>query len=146
MDISFNAEECVMPLEELQKERVVSWVAETIANEDALEGDLTIVFCSDDYLLNINKEYLQHDYYTDVITFDYGFDEENQLVTSGDLFISVDTVRNNAEIFGVDFNTELHRVIIHGVLHLLGYKDKQDSEQEEMTSKENYYLERLILS
>ena len=96
----------------------------------------SIIFCSDEYLLEMNRTHLDHDYYTDIITFDY---TDNQIV-SGDLFISVDRVRENASDFNVSFQHELHRVIIHGVLHLCGYKDKSDEEEKLMRSKENNAL------
>jgi len=111
-----------------------------IIEEGSKEGNLNIIFCSDNYLLKMNKEYLGHNYFTDVITFDYS--EENLI--SGDVFISVDTVKENAKNYEVSFENELFRVIIHGVLHLIGYNDKTDKEQEEMTIKENYYLDKLI--
>ena len=99
---------------------------------------ISIIFCSDDYLLKINQDYLNHDYFTDIITFDYC--EGNSV--SGDLFISIDMIRANAEKFGVEFIDELHRVIIHGVMHLVGFKDKTDEEAQVMRTQENYWLER----
>ncbi|MFM7473400.1 MAG: rRNA maturation RNase YbeY [Crocinitomicaceae bacterium] len=107
-----------------------------IAMESKTCGDITLIFCSDDYLLEINKKYLNHDYYTDVITFDYS---DNQMV-SGDLFISIDRVLENAKSFQVVAKEELIRVVCHGVLHLVGYKDKTEEEKKVMTSKENEYL------
>ena len=94
------------------------------------------MFCSDEHLLEMNRSYLEHDYYTDIITFDYV--EEN--VVSGDLFISIDRVRDNAKTLGQSVREELHRVMVHGLLHLLGYHDKSKEEQVEMRSKEDYYL------
>ena len=111
----------------------VNWL---INNELKETGDLTIIFCSDDYLLDVNKQFLNHNYYTDIITFDYV--EDN--VISGDLFISVDRVKENAKEYSVDVIRELYRVVFHGVLHLVGYNDKTDEEQRIMTKKENYYL------
>lgn len=96
-------------------------------------GDICIIFCDDDYLLNINRQYLEHDYYTDIITFDY---VEGDRI-SGDLFISLDTVKSNADKFSVPFDTEAKRVIIHGILHLLGLKDKTDSEALAMRAAED---------
>ena len=109
-----------------------------VKEEGKLLGDVSVIFVSDDYLLEINQSYLNHDYYTDIITFDYC--EQN--VISGDLFISVDRVRENADVFNVDFGTELHRVIIHGVLHLCGYKDKTEENEKEMRILENKYLNK----
>ena len=109
-----------------------------VKEEGKLLGDVSVIFVSDDYLLEMNQTYLNHDYYTDIITFDYC--EQN--VISGDLFISVDRVRENADVFNVDFGTELHRVIIHGVLHLCGYKDKTEDDEEVMRKMENKYLNK----
>jgi rRNA maturation RNase YbeY len=99
-------------------------------------GDISIIFVSDQYLLEMNQKYLNHDYFTDIITFDYC--EDN--VISGDLFISVDRVKENADSFNVDELTEIHRVMIHGVLHLCGYKDKTEEEENNMRLLENKYL------
>ena len=99
-------------------------------------GDISIIFVSDQYLLEMNQKYLNHDYFTDIITFDYC--EDN--VISGDLFISVDRVKENADSFNVDELTEIHRVMIHGVLHLCGYKDKTEEEEMNMRLLENKYL------
>jgi rRNA maturation RNase YbeY len=99
-------------------------------------GDISIIFVSDQYLLEMNQKYLNHDYFTDIITFDYC--EHN--IISGDLFISVDRVKENADSFNVDELTEIHRVMIHGVLHLCGYKDKTEEEEKNMRLLENKYL------
>jgi len=99
-------------------------------------GELNFIFCSDDSLLELNQQYLQHDTLTDVITFDYS---EGDLI-QGDIFISTDRVQENATEFGVDFNTELRRVIAHGVLHLCGYKDKTKTDSKIMREKENWAL------
>ena len=99
-------------------------------------GDISIIFVSDQYLLEMNQKYLNHDYFTDIITFDYC--EDN--VISGDLFISVDRVKENADSFNVDELTEIHRVMIHGVLHLCGYKDKTEEEEKNIRLLENKYL------
>lgn len=99
-------------------------------------GDVNIIFSSDNYLLDINMKYLQHDYFTDIITFDYC--EGNTL--SGDLFISIDSVRENAEFYKTSFTTELRRVMVHGLLHLIGYDDHTPEEQKTMRAKEDYYL------
>lgn len=107
-----------------------------IENEKKVMGDISVIFCSDAYLLKINEEYLNHNYYTDIITFDYC---ENSLI-SGDLFISLERIADNAEKFNTSFRKELYRVIFHGLLHLVGYKDKTPDEKTEMTAKENFYL------
>ena len=99
-------------------------------------GQISIIFCSDNYILDINQRYLQHDYFTDIITFDYC----DGNVLSGDLFISVDSVRENSLFYGVDFETELYRVIVHGILHLIGYDDHTEDDIKVMREKENYYL------
>ena len=112
------------------------WLKIMAESESRKLGNINIIFCSDPYILDINKKYLKHNYYTDIITFDYC---EGQ-VLSGDLFISVDTVRANADFYVTDFSEELNRVIIHGVLHLAGYDDQTDEQKAQMRSKEDYYL------
>ena len=113
------------------------WLKEVAEKEGRKIGDINIIFCSDPYLLDVNKKYLGHDYYTDIITFDYC--EKN--ILSGDLFISVDCVRDNASFYGTEFSNELNRVMVHGVLHLIGYDDHTDEDIAVMRSKENTYLE-----
>lgn len=120
-------------------ELIPKWIEKTILNEEKVLGEINVIFCSDKYLLKMNKEHLNHDYYTDIITFDYC----QQDIVSGDLFISVDRVGDNAKQFKVSFNDELMRVVIHGVLHLLTYNDRSDEEQKIMTEKENFYLKRI---
>ena len=112
------------------------WLKFVAESEVRKLGEIGIIFCSDNYILDVNMKYLQHDYYTDIITFDYC--EGNTL--SGDLFISVDSVRDNADFYGTEFEDELNRVIVHGLLHLIGYDDHSESEQKMMRSKEDYYL------
>lgn len=114
------------------------WIFHTIQKEEQQLGYLNFIFCSDSYLHKINIEYLDHDTYTDVITFPYS--ETN---IEGDIFISIDRIKENAKAFKVSFDKELNRVIIHGVLHLLGYSDKSPTEKEQMTLKENFYLRLL---
>lgn len=119
------------------------WLKFTAESEIKRIGQVNIIFCSDNYILDINQKYLQHDYFTDIITFDYC--EGKNL--SGDLFISVDTVRENAMFYGTEFDDELNRVIVHGLLHLIGYDDHSEEDQKTMRSKEDYYLaqrEKLI--
>ena len=114
-----------------------SWLKLVAESEIRRLGDVNIIFCSDPYILNINLQYLGHDYFTDIITFDYC---EGKKI-SGDLFISVDSVRENAAFYKTDFNEELHRVMVHGILHLIGYDDHTETDIKVMRSKENYYLE-----
>ena len=115
-----------------------AWLKAVSEDEGRRPGQISVIFCSDPYLLEINRKYLGHDYYTDIITFDYS---EGDTI-SGDLFISVDTVRSNAEYYSADFKDELDRVIVHGVLHLIGYDDHTDEQSAEMRARENHYLER----
>ncbi len=118
------------------KRAAKSWLAEVVASEGKTFGDISIIFCSDAYLLELNKKYLNHDYFTDIITFDYCEGE----VVSSDIFISVDSVRANAVEYGVPFENELHRVMVHGILHLVGYDDHSEEEVRVMRSKEDFYL------
>lgn len=107
-----------------------------VVNEGKTLGEVNYIFCSDSYLLEINKQYLNHDYYTDIISFDYC--EDN--IISGDIFISIDTVADNAKEYKVSYEKELQRVILHGILHFVGYKDKTDDDAKIMRQKENQYL------
>ena len=120
-------------------EKTNEWIEKIIQSEKKEAGDISFIFCSDHYLLGINKEFLNHDYFTDVITFDYVEGDK----ISGDIFISIDRVKENAETFNVTFKNELNRVMIHGILHLLGYKDKSVQEKQLMTHKEDEYLSKL---
>ena len=113
------------------------WLKMVAGSEIRKIGDINVIFCSDNYILDVNMKYLQHDYFTDIITFDYCEGK----VLSGDLFISVDSVRENSIEFGTDFEEELHRVIVHGVLHLIGYDDHTEEDKKVMRQKENYYLQ-----
>ena len=114
------------------------WIIHTISQEQKNLGNLNFIFCTDPYLHKINIEYLDHDTFTDIITFPYS--EEK---IEGDIFISIDRIHENAKTFGVSFTDELHRVIIHGVLHLIGYGDKSPEEKKQMTAKEDQYLTQL---
>ena len=135
-DISFFSEDIEFTLKD--KAKVRNWIGDTTKAEGFKRmGELNFVFCSDEYLLDINKQYLNHDTYTDIVTFDSSEEEE---VISGDIFISIERIRENAAKFGVTERDELHRVIIHGVLHLCGYYDKKKEDKELMTAKENEYL------
>lgn len=112
------------------------WIKLVIENNNKKVGEIAYIFCSDEQLLEINKEFLNHDYYTDIITFDYSETD----VVSGDMFISIDRIKDNAKILGVAYQEELHRVIIHGILHLLGNKDKTETESENMRKLEDECL------
>ena len=112
------------------------WLKMVVESEIKKMGDLSIIFCSDRYILDVNIKYLQHDYFTDIITFDYC--EGDRI--SGDLFISIDSVRENALFYGTEFEDELDRVMVHGVLHLLGYDDHTPEDTAVMREKENYYV------
>jgi len=112
------------------------WLKMVAESEICRLGDLNVIFCSDPYILDINIKYLGHDYFTDIITFDYS----RKPLISGDLFISIDSVRENSQFYGTEFQEELHRVIVHGVLHLIGYDDHAESDIAVMRSKEDYYL------
>lgn len=109
-----------------------------ILSEGKKPGEINYIFCDDEYLLQVNREYLKHDYYTDVITFDY----VKGKTISGDIFVSLPRIFDNAETLSKDFESEFFRVLAHGVLHLCGYKDKTDEEIAEMRSKEDYYLNK----
>lgn len=118
---------------QLDNEELYSqWIQDVIISERKELGEINYIFCDDEYLLDINQQYLDHDYYTDVISFDY---TENDLI-SGDVFISIDRVRENAKDYNVEFEEELKRVIIHGVLHYCGYCDKSEAEEQFMRNKE----------
>lgn len=112
------------------------WLRLVASSEVKKLGDINIIFCSDNYILDVNMKYLQHDYFTDIITFDYC--EGN--VLNGDLFISIDSVRENASYYGTEFPDELKRVMVHGILHLIGYDDHSEDDIKVMRSKEDYYL------
>lgn len=124
----------------LNQELFCSWLSDVVSSEGAELGDIQFVFCSDEYLLDINKRFLNHDYYTDIVTFDYC---EESLI-SGDLFVSVDRVKDNAVTFNCSVADELLRVSVHGILHLLGYNDKNPSDTAVMREKESFYLSRYV--
>ena len=114
------------------KSNIQKWISETIISEGFELGEVIYIFCDDDYLLELNKEYLKHDTLTDIISFDYSLGK----IVQGDIFISTERVKENSLLFNVSFPEELRRVIIHGILHLCGYKDKTPEESELMRSKE----------
>ena len=117
---------------------LAAWLEDIILTEGKKPGDINYIFCDDEYLLQVNKEYLQHDYYTDIITFDY----VKGKTISGDIFVSLPRIFDNAETLSKDFDSEFFRVLAHGILHLCGYKDKTDEEISEMRNKEDYYLSK----
>ncbi len=135
MAITYHTDGVKMP--DIKKREVSEWIKQVAATYDKRVGDIAYIFCSDEKILEVNNQYLQHDYYTDIITFDYT--EGNRI--GGDLFISLDTVKTNAEQFADNYQQELYRTIIHGVLHLCGIDDKGPGEREIMEAAENKALE-----
>ncbi|MBK0383149.1 rRNA maturation RNase YbeY [Pedobacter sp. SD-b] len=133
----FNEESKYQP-KQINKTR--DWILATVESERSLLKGINFILCSDTYLLKINQQYLNHDTYTDIITFD---NSETKGEIQGDIFISIERVKENAKIFKVTVNKELHRIMIHGVLHLLGYKDKSSKDKDLMTAKENHYLSKI---
>jgi probable rRNA maturation factor len=123
----------------LKKRQVAQWIKNTAKKYHKNTGDIAFIFCNDDKILEINRQYLQHDYFTDIITFDYSQKD----VISGDIFISLETVKTNAAKYNVPYDAELHRIMIHGILHLCGQDDKTPASKEVMTVKENEALEQL---
>ena len=122
------------------KSRISKTIQNLIKNEKKKEGDISFTFCSDSFLLGINKKFLRHNTLTDIITFQYPADK-----LSGEIFISIPRVRENAKKFNVSIQQELYRVIIHGVLHLCGYTDKNNSDKAMMSKREDYYLKRAAI-
>ena len=122
------------------EERLASWISEVITSEGFKEDEINYIFCDDEYLFELNVEFLDHDTLTDIISFDYSIGK----IIQGDIFISIERVRENASDFNVSFLEELHRVMVHGILHYCGYKDKTDSEESLMREKENHYLNALV--
>ena len=134
--ISFNYETDLQLDNEVE---LSQWIANTITEEGFSEGEINYIFCDDAYLLGLNIEFLNHDTLTDIISFDYTLGK----LINGDVYISVERVRDNAVDFKETFEIELSRVMIHGILHYCGYKDKTEEEEAEMRSKENYYMSQL---
>lgn len=132
--ITFQTDGVEMP--RINEQQIRNWVKAVAATYQKKVGDIGYLFCSDERILEVNRQFLQHDYYTDIITFDYC--QGNRI--AGDLVISLDTVRTNAEQFGAEYETELNRVIIHGILHLCGINDKGPGEREIMEAEENKAL------
>lgn len=125
---------------DLPKQKINNWIKETAALYKKKIGEIAYIFCNDEKILEVNNQYLKHNYYTDIITFDYS----EGLIISGDIFISLDTVKSNAMEFGVSYEHELLRIIIHGILHLCGQDDKTPELRIEMTKKENLALKKYI--
>ena len=134
MAIIYQSDDIKFP--EIKRREISNWIKRVAVSHNKKVGEIAYIFCSDKKILEINIQYLNHDYYTDIITFDYS---ENDII-SGDLFISLDTVRSNAEKFGTDYGEELCRVIIHGILHLCGFNDKSAEDKEIMREKEDEAL------
>ena len=137
MSIYFHKESVSI---EFNEDLVSNWINSCISQVSKITGDISVIFCNDEYLKTINIKYLNHDYYTDIITFDYS----DKDTISGDLFISIDRVIENAKLNNVHFINELYRVIIHGVLHLCGYNDKTVKEKKEIREKENFFLNIIV--
>jgi rRNA maturation RNase YbeY len=135
--ITYNTDGVSMP--KIKKRATSAWIKAVAQTYGKKVGDIAYIFCDDEKIIEVNRQYLQHDYYTDIITFDYTEDE----VISGDLFISLDTVRSNSEEQHTSYEEELHRVIIHGILHLCGINDKAPGEREIMEAAENKALQML---
>ncbi len=133
-EVSFHSEQTDFSVS--NEPQIKGWLEEVCRKEGKTLDEVTIIFCSDNYLLEVNRTHLNHDYYTDIITFDYS---ESSLI-SGDLFISIDRVAENAKELNIPMLDELHRIIVHGTLHLLGYTDKETEAKQQMTAKEDYYL------
>lgn len=136
--ITYQTDGVKMPT--FSKRRINVWIREVAEKYNFKVGEIAYIFCSDEKILEINQEYLEHDYYTDIITFDY----TEKKVISGDIFISLDTVKSNSEQFKTDYETELYRILIHGILHLTGQKDKSPKDRAEMTRKEDEALSMLF--
>ena len=126
----------------IRKRQTTQWIKAVAATYGKRVGDIGYLFCSDEHILDVNREYLGHDYYTDIITFDYCEDD----ILSGDIVISLDTIRTNAELFHKTYEEELHRVIIHGILHLCGINDNGPGEREKMEAAEDQALQLLSLT
>jgi probable rRNA maturation factor len=134
--ISFNYE---TDFELLNESQLSDWISTTILNEKCKEGEINYIFCDDEYLHKLNVEFLNHDTLTDIISFDYSAGKE----LHGDIYISIERVADNAKDFKSDFIDELHRVMIHGILHYCGYKDKTEADETVMRQRENDYLAKL---
>lgn len=119
---------------------ISTWLEDLILSENKKQGDINYIFCDDEYLLKVNQDYLDHDYYTDIITFDY----VKGKTISGDIFVSLPRILDNASTLSQDFESEFRRVLAHGLLHLCGYKDKTEEEASTMRQKEDFYINRYL--
>jgi probable rRNA maturation factor len=137
-DISFFTED--IDFEKIDEEMTIQWLINVASIEGSTIDFINIIFCSDDYLHQLNIQYLEHDTLTDIITFPY----EEGIQISGDVFISIDRIKDNSKALNIDFNEELDRVMVHGLLHLLGYRDKTEEDQKEMRTKEDFYLKMRV--
>jgi rRNA maturation RNase YbeY len=133
-EFSFHSEDIIFVLK--KKPAIISWLSCSIGNENKVSGDISYIFCSDDYLHNLNLKHLNHNTLTDIITFDYC----EEKIVNGDLYISIDRIKENAKQYKNSIENELHRVMIHGIMHLCGYKDKTPEDQNVMSAKEDFYL------
>lgn len=134
--ISFNYE---TEFELHNEDQTTEWISSVIHEEGFNEGEIDYIFCDDEYLLKLNVEFLNHDTLTDIISFDYTIGKE----INGDVYISIERVADNSKDFKVDFLSELNRVMVHGILHYCGYKDKSEEDEKQMRAKENYYISKL---
>lgn len=141
LNIAFYSEEIDFSLS--NEKSIIEWIVKTIRHENRSYKKINFIFCSDDYLLKINNDYLQHNYYTDIITFPYHDQSLPDTIIEGDIFISIPRIEENSRKYFVNFANELNRVIIHGILHLIGYLDATDEQKAMMTEKEDYYLSKL---
>ena len=139
MEITFQSEGVEHP--QIDEEKIANWIESVAKTYNKETGEISYLFCDDNKILEVNQEYLNHDFYTDIITFDYS--QENTI--SGDIIISLQTVESNSQMYKTDFLEELHRVIIHGILHLSGLKDESEEEEKAMRNAENSALKRLFL-
>ena len=137
MSINYFCEEITFNLN--GKRKISNWIKEVAAQERKTIDNLCYVFVSDEIILDLNKKYLKHDYYTDIITFDYSTED----IISGELYISINTVKENAKEYKIDFYAELHRVMVHGLLHLCGHKDDTEAQQQKMRQIEDKYIKIL---
>ena len=137
MSVTFQAEDIDLP--KIEEEKLSEWINDVAQKYNKVVGEISYLFCEDEKILEVNKEYLDHDFYTDIITFDYS--EDNTI--SGDILISLQTVESNSQMYKTDFLEELHRVIIHGILHLSGLNDESEEEEKAMRDAENSALEML---
>jgi metalloprotein, YbeY/UPF0054 family len=136
MAINYFTENVQLP-KKFKKRRTSQWIKHVIQREEKCIGNIVYIFCNDDHIIEINRQYLQHDFYTDIITFDYTIGDK----LSGEIYISLETVKTNAEKFHTEYEEELRRVLIHGILHLCGYNDKTKAEQKIMRHKEDLSLD-----